>query len=100
MITHIEGKLVEKTPTYAIIDCGGVGYMLHISLNTFSKIGDSEKCKLFTHLAARLQLNAAVTTGHFAKPKSPLIQSAVTDTAQPVSIAASLASSADARFTH
>ena len=53
MITHVEGKLVEKTPTYAIIDCGGVGYMLHISLNTFSKIGDSEKCKLYTHLAVR-----------------------------------------------
>ena len=53
MITHIDGKLVEKTPTYAIIDCGGVGYLLNISLNTFSKIGSSEKCKLYTHLAIR-----------------------------------------------
>ena len=48
MIYHIEGKLVEKTPTYAVIDAGGVGYVMQISLNTFSKIGDSEKCKLFT----------------------------------------------------
>jgi holliday junction DNA helicase RuvA len=53
MINHIEGRLVEKTPTYAVIDCGGVGYLLHISLNTFSKIGSSEKCKLFAHLAIR-----------------------------------------------
>lgn len=53
MINHIEGKLVEKTPTYAVIDCGGVGYLLNISLNTFSKIGSSEKCKLFAHLAIR-----------------------------------------------
>ncbi|MDQ3047137.1 MAG: Holliday junction branch migration protein RuvA [Bacteroidota bacterium] len=47
MIYHIEGKLVEKTPTYAVIDAGGVGYVLQISLNTFSKIGETEKCKLF-----------------------------------------------------
>jgi len=40
MIAYIEGKLVEKTPTYAVIDCAGVGYMIHISLNTFSKIKD------------------------------------------------------------
>jgi Holliday junction DNA helicase RuvA len=48
MIYHIEGKLVEKTPTYAVIDAAGVGYVMQISLNTFTKIGDSEKCKLFT----------------------------------------------------
>ena len=48
MIYHIEGKLVEKTPTYAVIDAGGVGYIMQISLNTFSKIGETEKCKLFT----------------------------------------------------
>jgi len=48
MIYHIEGKLVEKTPTYAVIDAAGVGYIMQISLNTFTKIGDSEHCKLFT----------------------------------------------------
>lgn len=48
MIYHVEGKLVEKTPTYVVIDVNGLGYVMQISLNTFSKIGDSEKCKLFT----------------------------------------------------
>ncbi|MCC6837347.1 MAG: Holliday junction branch migration protein RuvA [Bacteroidia bacterium] len=48
MIYHLEGRLVEKTPTYAVIDAGGVGYVMQISLNTFSKIGESEKCKLYT----------------------------------------------------
>jgi Holliday junction DNA helicase RuvA len=48
MINHIEGKLVEKNPTYAVIDAGGVGYIMQISLNTFSKIAENEKCKLFT----------------------------------------------------
>ncbi|HVA97991.1 MAG TPA: Holliday junction branch migration protein RuvA [Bacteroidia bacterium] len=47
MYHHIEGKLIEKTPTYAVIDCGGVGYILQISLNTFSKINVNEKCKLY-----------------------------------------------------
>jgi Holliday junction DNA helicase RuvA len=53
MITHIRGKLVEKNPTYAIIECNGVGYFLNISLNTFSKIPDSEAVLLFTHLSIR-----------------------------------------------
>ncbi len=48
MINHIDGKLVEKTPTYAVIEAAGVGYIMQISLNTFTKIGDAEKCKLYT----------------------------------------------------
>ncbi|HET6243215.1 MAG: Holliday junction branch migration protein RuvA [Bacteroidetes bacterium] len=50
MITHLEGKLVEKTPTYAVIDCGGVGYYLNISLNTFSVLTEGNRVKLFAHL--------------------------------------------------
>ena len=50
MITHIDGKLLEKNPTYAVIDCNGVGYYLHITVNTYSKIGASERCKLLTHV--------------------------------------------------
>lgn len=53
MYNHFEGKLALKTPTYAVIDCGGVGYQLNISLNTFSKIPDSGTCRLFAHLAVR-----------------------------------------------
>ena len=55
MINHIEGKLVEKNPTYAIIDCGGVGYYINITINTYSKIGSSEKCKLLTHVITNQQ---------------------------------------------
>ena len=36
MIAHIQGKLVEKTPTEVVIDCGGVGYHINISLHTYS----------------------------------------------------------------
>ncbi len=53
MITHIQGKLVEKTPTDVVIDCNGVGYLLNISLNTFSQISEQENIKLYTHLQVR-----------------------------------------------
>lgn len=53
MIAQIKGKLIEKTPTYVVIDCNGVGYQLNISLNTFSKIGNDENCLLFAHYVVR-----------------------------------------------
>jgi len=53
MITHIQGRLVEKNPTDVVIDCNGVGYLLHISLHTFSQIPDQESLKLFSHLIVR-----------------------------------------------
>lgn len=53
MIGHLNGKLVEKKPTELIIECGGVGYEVKISLNTFSAIGSVEAVKLFTKLIVR-----------------------------------------------
>ena len=50
MITHIKGKLVEKSPTSVIIEVNGIGYLINISLNTFSAIPDQESLKLYTHL--------------------------------------------------
>ncbi|MFT4698128.1 MAG: Holliday junction DNA helicase RuvA [Flavobacteriaceae bacterium] len=53
MITHIQGRLIEKNPTDVVIDCNGVGYFINISLHTFSHIPTSENVKLFTHLQVR-----------------------------------------------
>ena len=53
MITHIRGKLVEKNPNNVIIECNGLGYILPISLQTFSNIPDVENIKLHTHLIIR-----------------------------------------------
>jgi len=50
MINHLEGKIVEITPTYVVIDCNGVGYTLNISLHTFSAIGNLKTVKLLTHI--------------------------------------------------
>jgi len=53
MIHHIKGRLVEKAPTHAVVEAGGVGYFLNISLITFSKLGNEESCTLYTHLSIK-----------------------------------------------
>ncbi len=53
MYEYLNGKLIEKTPAYVILDCQGVGYFVNISLNTFSALPDKEQCKLFTHFIVR-----------------------------------------------
>ena len=53
MIEYIKGKIAEMTPTYAVIDCNGIGYMAAISLNTFEALREASECKLFVHEAIR-----------------------------------------------
>jgi len=53
MINHLKGKLVEKNPTYVIVECGGVGYYLNISLHTFSLLKDQENILVYTHLQVK-----------------------------------------------
>ncbi|MGB3773685.1 MAG: Holliday junction branch migration protein RuvA [Leeuwenhoekiella sp.] len=50
MITHLSGRLVEKNPTDVVIECNGVGYMVHVSLHTFSLLPESEKMHLYTYM--------------------------------------------------
>ena len=50
MIAYIAGKLVAKDPTHVIIDVGGVGYKINISLNTYTNLKEGEACKLHTYL--------------------------------------------------
>ncbi|MEN8839208.1 MAG: Holliday junction branch migration protein RuvA [Flavobacteriales bacterium] len=53
MITFLNGKLVEKNPANVVIECNGIGYYVHISLQTYSKIGSQESCKIFTYLSIK-----------------------------------------------
>ena len=53
MISHLSGKLVSKSPTSLVVECNGIGYEVNISLNTYSKIIDSEQIKIYTHLQVR-----------------------------------------------
>lgn len=48
MIAFLEGEIAEKNPAYVIINCNGVGYFAHISLNTYTALPESGKVKIFT----------------------------------------------------
>jgi holliday junction DNA helicase RuvA len=53
MISHLNGKLIEKNPANLIVECNGVGYEVKISLTTFSAISDNESVKIFTQFIVR-----------------------------------------------
>jgi Holliday junction DNA helicase RuvA len=50
MISHLRGRMIEKTPTHVVLECNGVGYHLEVSLNTFSGLSSEEEQLLYTHL--------------------------------------------------
>ncbi|MFN5294929.1 MAG: Holliday junction branch migration protein RuvA [Flavobacteriales bacterium] len=51
MIHYVRGKLVEKSPVHAVVDCNGMAYYLHISLGTFGKLGDADNVTMYTHFS-------------------------------------------------
>lgn len=53
MYEYISGTIAEVAPTYAVLDAGGVGYYLNISLETFSAIEHAERAKLYVHYVVR-----------------------------------------------
>ena len=53
MITQLKGRLVDKSPTEVVIDCQGVGYLVHISLHTYGQLPEDESIQLYTHLQVR-----------------------------------------------
>jgi Holliday junction DNA helicase RuvA len=60
MIEYLKGKLTEKNPAYVVLENEGTGYLLNISLHTFSKIKDAETTKLFTHLSFKIEATTPV----------------------------------------
>ena len=59
MITYLKGRLVEKNPTYLVVEtAGGVAYMVHISLNTYDKVYALEEAKIYTHYVIKEDAHA------------------------------------------
>ncbi len=58
MIAFIEGQVVQLNPAYVIIQSGGIGYQVNITLTTFSSIQSLEHCKLFTYLHVKKDLQS------------------------------------------
>ena len=53
MYEYLSGTISELAPTHAVLDVGGVGYFLQISLQTYSEIEHSDRVKLFVHYVVR-----------------------------------------------
>lgn len=91
MITHIQGRLVEKTPTEVVIDCNGIGYQINISLHTFSQIPNEEKIKLFTFL--QIKEDAHTLYGFVEKQERELFKLLISVSGVGASIARTMLSS-------
>jgi Holliday junction DNA helicase RuvA len=55
MIAYLSGKITSKSPTHVLLEIGGIGYMVKISLNTFEKIQHLDTCKLHTSLIVKIE---------------------------------------------
>ncbi len=66
MIYHLHGKLVELNPAFAVVECGGVGYQVNVSLNSYSAIQGKSETKLYTHTTHAM--DGAQTLFGFATP--------------------------------
>jgi Holliday junction DNA helicase RuvA len=93
MIEHLQGKLVEKTPTQVIIDCGGVGYQVNISLHTYSLLPNADFIKLFTHL--QIKEDAHTLFGFMEKSEREIFKMLLSVSGIGASIARTMLSSLD-----
>jgi len=91
MIAHLQGKLVEKTPTEVVIDCGGVGYHVNISLHTYSLLPTTDFIKLFTHL--QVKEDAHTLFGFFEKSEREIFRLLISVSGIGASIARTMLSS-------
>lgn len=58
MIDFLNGKLAEKNPAYCVIDCNGIGYLVQISLNTYSKLPDSGNVRLHIYYSVSVDVRS------------------------------------------
>lgn len=72
MYEYIKGILAEATPTYAVVECGGIGYYIHISVNTYSRINTEKELTLFIHQIVRE--DAHLLYGFFSKAERALFR--------------------------
>ena len=93
MIAHIHGKLVEKTPTHLIIDCGGVGYHINISLHTYSLLPNTDFIKVYTYL--QIKEDAHTLFGFIEKSEREIFKLLLSVSGIGASIATTMLSSLD-----
>lgn len=62
MYEFIEGNIESLSPTHAVLECGGIGYFAHISLNTFEALKNSPRVRLFTEVVFKVENQSPVST--------------------------------------
>ena len=72
MFEHIKGSVISLTPAGIVIEAGDIGYLVHISLTTYSQLHGSEKAKLFLHQVVREE--AQVLYGFFEQSERELFR--------------------------
>lgn len=93
MIAHLQGKLVEKLPTQLVIDCGGVGYEVHISLHTYSLLPNTDFIKVFTYV--QIKEDAHTIFGFVEKSEREIFKLLLSVSGIGASIARTMLSSLD-----
>ena len=93
MIAHLQGKLVEKSPTQIIMDCGGVGYHVNISLHTYSLLPNTDFIKVYTHL--QIKEDAHTLFGFVEKSEREIFKMLLSVSGIGASIARTMLSSLD-----
>jgi Holliday junction DNA helicase RuvA len=93
MIAHLQGKLVEKSPTHIIIDCGGVGYHVNISLHTYSLLPSTDFIKVYTYL--QIKEDAHTLFGFIEKSEREIFKMLLSVSGIGASIARTMLSSLD-----
>ena len=76
MYSFISGKVVEKNPAYVVVDNQGIGYLINITLNTFTSIGEQAEVRLYVHLAIRE--DAHVLYGFYTEEERSLFLQLIT----------------------
>ncbi len=70
MIEYIKGDITEISPAHVVLEANNIGYLINISLNTYSALSDKTSCKLFIYEAIRE--DAHVLYGFLDKPERQL----------------------------
>ena len=95
MIAHLQGKLVEKSPTHIGIDCAGVGYHINISLHTYSLLPNNDFVKVYTHL--QIKEDAHTLYGFIEKSEREIFRLLLSVSGIGAGIARTMLSSLDPR---
>lgn len=72
MYEYIKGTLAEATPAFAVIECGGVGYYVNITVNTYSAIATAKEVMLYLHQIVRE--DAHLLYGFFTREERTLFR--------------------------